>query len=68
MNRSSSRFLFLCSLVVLTLLAIPASAQILLHPKLKEKKKEHKDDVVFLDNGDHLTGEIKKMENGESVL
>jgi hypothetical protein len=39
------------------------SAQPLLKD-LKEKKIEHKDDRVILDNGDTLTGEIKKMEFG----
>jgi hypothetical protein len=36
-------------------------AQPVLLPKFKEKKKKHKDDWVVLDNGDRITGEIKKM-------
>jgi hypothetical protein len=31
---------------------------------LSDIKKDHKDDVVTLDNGDRITGEIKKMEHG----
>jgi hypothetical protein len=46
--------------LVLMSVAAPVFGQIGLLPE----KKAHKDDVVILDNGDRLTGEIKKMQHG----
>lgn len=41
----------------------PLTAQVLLE-NIKGKKVKHKDDVVIMENGDRITGEIKKMEFG----
>jgi hypothetical protein len=54
----------LVSLMLMILLAVSASC---LTPP-KQKKIAHKDDVVIMDNGDRVTGEIKKMEFGVLYL
>ena len=48
----------ICALLLCS--TTPAFSQ----PRLLPEKKGHKDDVVVLDNGDRLTGEIKKVQNG----
>jgi len=58
------RDLRILCLIILLCLCHTATAQPVLFRDLKEKKKEHKDDRVVLDNGDTLTGEIKKVEFG----
>ncbi|MEW6368393.1 MAG: DUF481 domain-containing protein [Acidobacteriota bacterium] len=63
MSRTSAVILLLAFVVGAP---VPMPAQVL--KSLKEKKVEHKDDVVVLENGDRLTGEIRKVEFGMLYL
>jgi hypothetical protein len=53
------------ALIILFILSaqFPLSAQVLFN-NVKGKKIKHKDDIVIMENGDRITGEIKKMEFG----
>ncbi|HET6268105.1 MAG TPA: DUF481 domain-containing protein [Acidobacteriota bacterium] len=51
----------ICAILILLpgFLFLPSTA-----PAGNSTKIKHKDDSIVLDNGDHITGEVKKMEHG----